>query len=57
MDLTLKDRHPDDVGRLHVLFRRENPTTEKKDFELLPLRKNKGRYIGAVIGMRDPSQR
>jgi hypothetical protein len=50
---TLGDKHPDDVGRLHVLFRRENPTTETKDFELLPLRKNKGRYIGAVIGVRN----
>jgi len=50
---TLGDKHPADVGRLHVLFRRENPTTEKKDFELLPLRKNKGRYIGAVIGVRN----
>lgn len=29
---TLGDKLPDDVGRLHVLFRRENPTTEKKDF-------------------------
>jgi hypothetical protein len=57
MDLTLQDKHPDEVGRLHVVFRRENPTTEKKDFELLPLRKNKGRYIGTVIGLRDPSQR
>jgi hypothetical protein len=26
---TIGDRHPKDVGRLHVLFRRENPTTEK----------------------------
>lgn len=50
---TLEDKHPADVGRLHVLFRRENPTTEKKDFELLPLRKNKGRYLGAVIGIRN----
>ena len=57
IDLTLKDKHPEDVGRLHVVFRRENPTTEKKDFELLPLRKNKGRYIGTVIGMREPSGR
>jgi hypothetical protein len=56
MDLTLGDKHPDDVGRLHVIFRRENPTTEKKDFELLPLRKGKGRYIGAVIGLRDPTR-
>ena len=42
-----------DVGRLHVLFRRENPTTEKQDFELLPLRKNKGRFIGSIIGIRN----
>jgi hypothetical protein len=50
---TLGDKHPADVGRLHVLFRRENPTTPKKDFEILPLRTNKGRYLGAVIGVRD----
>ncbi|RMF99044.1 MAG: DUF2961 domain-containing protein [Planctomycetota bacterium] len=53
IDYTLGDKHPEDVGRLHVLFRRENPTTLKQDFELLPKRKNKGRYIGAVIGIRN----
>ena len=53
IDYTLGDRHPKDVGRLHVLFRRENPTTEKKDFELLPQRKQKGRFIGSVIGIRN----
>lgn len=55
---TLGDKHPADVGRLHVLFRRENPTTEKQDFELLPKRTQKGRFIGAVIGIRNlhPSQ-
>jgi hypothetical protein len=50
---TVGDRHPKDVGRLHVLFRRENPTTEKKDFELLPQRSQKGRFIGSVIGIRN----
>jgi hypothetical protein len=50
---TLGDKQPDDVGRLHVLFRRENPTTLKQDFELLPERQQKGRYIGAVIGIRN----
>jgi hypothetical protein len=50
---TLGDKHPADVGRLHVVFRRENPTTEKQDFELLPQRKQKGRYIGSVIGIRN----
>jgi hypothetical protein len=53
IDYTLGDKHPDDVGRLHVLFRRENPTTEKKDFELLPLRRQKGRFIGSVIGVHN----
>jgi hypothetical protein len=50
---TLGDKLPKDVGRLHVLFRRENPTTEKKDFELLPERHQKGRFIGSIIGIRN----
>ncbi len=53
IDYTIADRHPDDVGRLHVLFRRENPTTIKKDFVMLPQRKNKGRFMGALIGIRN----
>jgi hypothetical protein len=52
IDYTLDDWHPEDVGRLHVLFRRENPTTLKQDFELLPERKGKGSFVGAVIGVR-----
>jgi hypothetical protein len=52
IDYTIGDKHPSDVGRLHVLFRRENPTTIKKDFELLPLRNGKGRFIGSIIGVR-----
>ncbi len=53
IDYTIADKHPDDVGRLHVLFRRENPTTMKKDFVMLPQRKNKGRFMGAIIGVRN----
>ncbi|MGC9343959.1 MAG: glycoside hydrolase family 172 protein, partial [Bacteroidales bacterium] len=52
IDYTINDPHPEDVGRLHVCFRRENPTTLKEDFELLPQRKGKGRYIGSVMGIR-----
>jgi hypothetical protein len=55
IDYTTGDRHSNDVGRLHVLFRRENPTTIKQDFKLLPQRTNKGRYMGAVIGVRNPN--
>jgi len=53
IDYTIGDKHPEDVGRLHVLFARENTTTEKKDFELLPRRNAKGRFIGSVIGIRN----
>ena len=53
IDYTIGDTLPGDVGRLHVLFRRENPTTTKRDFELLPERKQKGRFIGSVIGIRN----
>jgi hypothetical protein len=53
IDYTLGDKHPAGVGRLHVLFRRENPTTQKVDFELLPERTQKGRYIGSIIGIRN----
>lgn len=52
MDYTLNDRHKKDVGRLHVCFQRQNPTTLTKDFEILPKRTGKGRYLGAVIGVR-----
>ena len=53
VDYTLGDKHPRDVGRLHTLFRRENPTTAKVDFELLPKRNQKGRFLGSVIGIRN----
>jgi len=52
IDYTIGDKHPKDFGRLHTLFRRENPTTLKQDFELLPKRTGKGRFIGAVMGIR-----
>ncbi len=50
---TLGDQHPKEVGRLHVLFRRDNPTTDKQDFELLPQRNQPGRFIGSIIGIRN----
>jgi len=52
IDYTINEKHTRDTGRLHVCFRRENPTVLKKDFEILPRRTGKGRYIGAVIGIR-----
>ena len=52
VDYTTGDRHPDDLGRLHVCFRRDNPTTLTEDFELLPERSGRGRFIGTVLGIR-----
>ena len=52
IDYTAGDKVEKDSGRLHVLYRRENPTTLKKDFEIMPLRKGKGRLIGCVLGIR-----
>jgi hypothetical protein len=52
IDYTVSDKHEADVGRLHVCFRRENPTIQKNDFEILPKRTGKGRFIGIVIGIR-----
>ena len=52
VDYTIGDSHPEELGRLHVCFVRENPTTLKEDFELLPKRTGKGRYLGTVLGIR-----
>jgi hypothetical protein len=52
IDYTIGDRHPEKLGRLHVCFRRQNPTTLKEDFEILPRRKGEGRFIGTVLGIR-----
>jgi len=52
IDYTIGDSHSADVGRLHCLFRRENPTTLKEDFTILPKRTGKGRFIGTVLGIR-----
>jgi len=52
IDYTLNDELPVDFGRLHVLFRRENPTQLTQDFEILPKRAQKGRFIGCVLGIR-----
>ena len=52
VDYSIGDRHPENLGRLHVCFLRENPTTLKEDFEILPQRTGEGRFIGTVLGIR-----
>lgn len=52
IDYTSGDGVAADDGRLHVLFRRENPTTLTRDFALLPKREGAGRYIGSLMCIR-----
>ena len=52
IDYTIGDTLPRETGYLHAIYRRENPTTLKKDFEILPRREGKGRYLGCVLGIR-----
>lgn len=52
VDYTVGDEHPHDVARLHVAFQRQNPTTPGQDFEILPRREGRIRYLGAVLGVR-----
>jgi len=57
IDYTLGDEIGEDDGYLHAAFRREVRTRKGQDFELLPARRGRGRYLGAVIGVRpaDPN--
>ena len=57
IDYTIGDTHKEDIGRLHVLFSRANPTTLKQDFTILPKRTGRGRFIGAVLGIRYDDER
>ena len=52
IDYTLGDKLPEKFGRLHVMYRRENPTILNKDFEILPKRTGSGRFVGCVLGIR-----
>ena len=52
VDYTQEESLAPSTGSLHTLFRRENPTIPKKDFEILPKRTGTGRYIGCVLGIR-----
>ena len=51
VDYTLGDKYGGDMLYFHAAFRRENPTTLQKDFELLPRISGKGRYLGTNVGV------
>ena len=51
VDYTINDILGEDVLYLHSYFNRQNPTTIKEDYVILPTVKGKGRYLGANFGV------
>lgn len=51
VDYTLGDELPADALYFHAHFRRENPTTMQRDYEILPRVAGRGRYLGANLGV------
>lgn len=51
VDYTLGDRHPANILYFHAHWRRENPTTLQRDYEILPKVSGRGRYLGTNIGV------
>jgi hypothetical protein len=57
VDVTVGDVLPEETGYFHARYRRENPTTPTKDFEVLPRVEARGRYLGANVGIRTTDHR
>lgn len=51
VDMTVGDAHPETMGYLHAHWRRENPTTFRRDYEILPHVAGRGRFLGCSIGV------
>jgi hypothetical protein len=51
IDYTLGDKHPESSLYLHACWRREAPTQIAKDYEILPLIRGAGRFLGVNIGV------
>ena len=51
IDCTIGDEHPEDAGYLHALWRRENPTVLRRDYEILPAVRGRGRFLGCNVGV------
>lgn len=52
IDYTLQPELPEELGYLHVAFRRENPTVQKRDFVITEGLDGPGRFLGCVVGVR-----
>ncbi len=51
VDCTTGEPRDADTGYIHAVARRENPTTLRRDFEILPTITGHGRFLGAHIGV------
>ena len=52
IDYTLEPDLPEGAGYLHATFRRENPTTMRRDFVIETDLPGPGRFLGACVGVR-----
>ncbi|MRM88604.1 DUF2961 domain-containing protein [Faecalicatena contorta] len=52
IDYTLGDALGEDILYFHSYFNRQNLTCQKKDFEILPCVKGRGRFLGTNMGVR-----
>lgn len=52
IDYTLAPEIGADAGRLHVAWRRENPTTVGRDFTIVEGLQGPGRFLGCNVGVR-----
>lgn len=55
VDATVGEVLPAELAYFHARYRRENPTTPGRDFEVLPRLAGRGRYLGANVGVRSLS--
>lgn len=49
---TLQPALPAELGYLHINFRRENPTTMRRDFVIAEGLRGPGRLVGRIVGVR-----
>jgi hypothetical protein len=52
IDYELLPALPTNTGRFHAQFRRQNPTTQLKDYVIVDNVSGPGMYVGTVIGIR-----
>jgi hypothetical protein len=52
LDLTLGEGPSESTGYLHASFRRENPTTMRRDFVIASDLRGPGRFVGCAVGVR-----